>query len=144
MQTQSNTANAYQRPFNGPNSNLNNLDWRCKPNLNGKNGPMVNTNNASQGPPQKSNLEDTLNAFMIGQTQINQSIMQAMNELKISVERIETHLGVREKGTVLTQSHLNPKEQLETNTNSSTHPHVEHVQAITTLRSGKIIKNMNQ
>ena len=71
---------------------------------------MVNANNASQGPPQKSTLEDTLNAFMIGQTQINQSNMQAINELKISVERIETHLGVREKVTVLTQSHPNPKE----------------------------------
>lgn len=66
--------------------------------------------------------------------------MQAMNELKISVERIETHLRVREKGTILTQSHRISKEQLETNTNSSTHPHVEHVQAITTLRSGKTIK----
>ena len=68
LQTQSNATNAYQRPFSGPNSNLTNPEWRCKLNFNGRNGPMVNTNNASQGPPQKSTLEDTLNAFMIGQT----------------------------------------------------------------------------
>lgn len=47
LQTQSNATNAYQCPFSEPNSNLNNPYWQCKSNLNERNGPMVNTNNAS-------------------------------------------------------------------------------------------------
>jgi hypothetical protein len=86
----------------------------------------------------KKSLEDTLQVFIQGQTQINQAVMQDIQELKNSVGRIDSKLNVREKGTFPAQPQPNPKTQFVIN--EVQNPHIEHVKAITTLRSGKVIE----
>uniref|UniRef100_A0A2N9GKN7 Retrotransposon gag domain-containing protein n=1 Tax=Fagus sylvatica TaxID=28930 RepID=A0A2N9GKN7_FAGSY len=77
-------------------------------------------------------------SFIQGQTQINQAVMQDIQELKNSVGRIDSKLNVREKGTFPAQPQPNPKTQFVVN--EVQNPHIEHVKAITTLRSGKVIE----
>jgi hypothetical protein len=86
----------------------------------------------------KKTLEDTLQAFVHGQTQINQSTMQTLQELKTSVERIESRLNVGEKETFPAQPQPNPKCQYEVVDSNSFNPHVEHARSITTHRSAKV------
>uniref|UniRef100_A0A2N9F006 Aspartic peptidase DDI1-type domain-containing protein n=1 Tax=Fagus sylvatica TaxID=28930 RepID=A0A2N9F006_FAGSY len=64
--------------------------------------------------------------------------MQDIQELKNSVGRIDSKLNVREKGTFPAQPQPNPKTQFVVN--EVQNPHIEHVKAITTLRSGKVIE----
>jgi hypothetical protein len=64
--------------------------------------------------------------------------MQDIQELKKSVGRIDPKLNVKEKGTFPAQPQPNPKTQFVVN--EVQNPHIEHVKAITTLRSGKVIE----
>ncbi|XP_038978855.1 uncharacterized protein LOC120109176, partial [Phoenix dactylifera] len=138
LHDQANFTNAYKRPF----PETYNPSWRNHPNFSWRHGP---TANESQGnsipyvPPHKRSLEDTLQAFMQGQTQINQNTMQSPQELKNFVGRIEAQLNVREKGTFPAQPQSNPKGQHEVHEASSSQPKFEQVKSVTTLRSGKII-----
>ena len=77
------------------------------------------------------------------QLKFNQNSTQAINELKISMARVESHLSVREKGTLPAQPLPNPRTQFQIQDAISSSQHTEHVQAITTLRSGKVIDKSN-
>jgi hypothetical protein len=143
LHEQANVANAYRRPFSSPYSETYNSNWQNHPNFSWRNGPSINESQGSSShapyvPPHKKSLEDTLQAFIQGQTQINQAVMQDIQELKNSVGRIDSKLNVREKGTFPAQPQPNPKTQFVVN--EVQNPHLEHVKAITTLRSGKVIE----
>uniref|UniRef100_A0A2N9FT19 Retrotransposon gag domain-containing protein n=1 Tax=Fagus sylvatica TaxID=28930 RepID=A0A2N9FT19_FAGSY len=143
LHEQANVANAYRRPFSSPYSETYNSNWQNHPNFSWRNGPSINESQGSSShapyvPPHKKSLEDTLQAFIQGQTQINQAVMQDIQELKNSVGRIDSKLNVREKGTFPAQPQPNPKTQFVVN--EVQNPHIEHVKAITTLRSGKVIE----
>uniref|UniRef100_A0A2N9EEQ6 Retrotransposon gag domain-containing protein n=1 Tax=Fagus sylvatica TaxID=28930 RepID=A0A2N9EEQ6_FAGSY len=143
LHEQANVANAYRRPFNSPYSETYNSNWQNHPNFSWRNGPSINesqgfSSHAPYVPPHKKRLEDTLQVFIQGQTQINQAVMQDIQELKNSIGQIESKLSVREKGTFPAQPQPNPKTQFVVN--EVQNPHIEHVKAITTLRSGKVIK----
>ncbi len=112
------------------------FSWRHGPTANESQGNSVPT---PYVPPHRKSLEDTLQTFMQGQTQINQNTMQSLQELKNSVGRIEAQLNVREKGTFPAQPQSNPKGQHEVHEASSSQPKFEQVKSVTTLRSGKII-----
>ena len=143
LHEQANVANAYRRPFSSPYSETYNSNWQNHPNFSWRNGPSINESQGSSShapyvPPHKKSLEDTLQVFIQGQTQINQAVMQDIQELKNSVGRIDSKLNVREKGTFPAQPQPNPKTQFVVN--EVQNPHIEHVKAITTLRSGKVIE----
>ena len=155
LHDQANVMNTYQRPFNAPVSNTYNPNWRNHPNFSWRNGQTANVGNNPQVPstgtpyvpPPRKTLEDTLHTFMEGQAQINQRqdqnithIMQTLQELKTSVERIESRQNVKEKGTFPAQPQPNPRGQYEVNDSGSSNPHVEHAKSVTTLRSGKVIE----
>jgi hypothetical protein len=114
LHEQANVANAYRRPFSSPYSETYNSNWQNHPNFSWRNGPSINESQGSSShapyvPPHKKSLEDTLQAFIQGQTQINQAVMQDIQELKNSVGRIDSKLNVREKGTFPAQPQPNPK-----------------------------------
>ena len=114
LHEQANVANAYRRPFSSPYSETYNSNWQNHPNFSWRNGPSINDSQGSSShapyvPPHKKSLEDTLQAFIQGQTQINQAVMQDIQELKNSVGRIDSKLNVREKGTFPSQPQPNPK-----------------------------------
>jgi hypothetical protein len=61
---------------------------------------------------------------------------QAISKLEMQMEQLTNHLGERDKGKLPSQSVNNPKAcSIENSSNQ------EHVQAIVTLRSGKIVDN---
>ena len=65
--------------------------------------------------PPKRSLEDALQAFMQTQAQINQNTMQALQDLKNSVDRIEAQLNAEEKEEFSAQPHMNNEEVQEDN-----------------------------
>uniref|UniRef100_A0A2N9G8I7 Retrotransposon gag domain-containing protein n=1 Tax=Fagus sylvatica TaxID=28930 RepID=A0A2N9G8I7_FAGSY len=141
--SKANVANAYRRPFSSPYSETYNSNWQNHPNFSWRNGPSIDESHGSSShapyvPPHKKSLEDTLQVFIQGQTQINQVVMQDIQELKNLVGQIESKLSVREKGTFPAQPQPNPKTQFVVN--EVQNPHIEHVKAITTLRNGKVIE----
>jgi hypothetical protein len=143
LHEQTNVANAYRRPFSLPYFETYNSNWQNHPNFSWRNGPSINESqgyfsHAPYVPQHKKSLEDTLQAFIQGQTQINQAVMQDIQELKNSVGRIDSKLNVREKKTFPAQPQPNPKTQFVVN--EVQNPHIEHVKAITTLRNGKVIE----
>ncbi|XP_026400435.1 uncharacterized protein LOC113296342 [Papaver somniferum] len=143
LHDQANSIDAYKRPFSSPYSETYNPNWRNHPNFSWRNGPTMNGLNVPQGlsssnpyvPPHKNNLEDTLQTFVQGQTQINQNVMKTLDELKTSIVRIEPRLNVREKGTLPAQTQPNPKGQFEVKNSN-----LEQANVFTTLRSGKVIE----
>jgi hypothetical protein len=142
LHEQANAANAYQRPFNSPYSETYNPNWRNHPNFSWRNGPSANEPQRSSShdlyvPPHKKTLEDTLQAFIQGQTQINQNTMQNIQDLKNSVNRIESHLNAREKGMFPAQPQPNPR--IQGGANEIRNNQVEHAKSVTVLRSGKIV-----
>ena len=88
LHDQANAMNTYKRPFSSPYSETYNPNWRNHPNFSWRNGPTMNDVNVPQGssssnpyvPPHKKTLEDTLQTFMQGQTQINQNTLQTLDE----------------------------------------------------------------
>ena len=130
LHEQANFANNYKRPF----SDTYNPSWQSHPNFSWKHGPTANESQGTPIPnthePPRRSLEDTLQAFMQGLTQINQNTMQSIQDLKNSVDRIEAQLNAREKGKFPAQPQSNPKGH---------HEQYEQVKSITTLRNGKTI-----
>ena len=61
-------------------------------------------------------------------------------ELKNSIGRIESHLTVREQGTFPSQPQPNPRLQGQAKTVNDSDGQMRQVQAVTTLRSGRIIE----
>ncbi|XP_026399093.1 uncharacterized protein LOC113294940 [Papaver somniferum] len=103
--------------------------------MNGVNVPQGSSSSNPYVPPHKNNLEDTLQTFMQGQTQINQNAIKTLYEMKTSIVRIESRLNVREKETFPAQTQPNPKCTFEVKNSN-----LEQVNAVTTLRSGKVIE----
>ncbi|XP_062178241.1 uncharacterized protein LOC133883038 [Alnus glutinosa] len=135
LHEQANAANAYQRPFSSPYSETYNPNLRNHPNFSWRNGqsanePQGSSSHAPYVPPHKQTLEETLQAFIQSQNQINQ-------EVKNSIGRIESQLNVREKGKFPAQPEPNPRTRAGVNEVSNTQ--VEHAKSITILRSGKMV-----
>jgi hypothetical protein len=135
-------ANAYQRLFNSPYSETYNPNWRNHPNFSWRNGPFANepqrpSSNVPYVPPHKKAFANTMQTFVQRQDQINQNNMQNIQELKNSVDRIESQLNVREKGMFLSQPQTNPRTQ--GGVNEVKNIQVEHAKSVTVLKSGKIV-----
>jgi hypothetical protein len=135
LHEQANAANAYQRPFNSPYYETYNPNWRNHPNFSWRNGqsanePQGSSFHAPYVPPHKQTLEETLQAFMQSQNQINQ-------ELRNAVGRIESQLNVREKGKFPAQPEPNPRTRVGVNEANNTQ--VEHAKSVTILRSEKVV-----
>ncbi|XP_057513288.1 uncharacterized protein LOC130795259 [Actinidia eriantha] len=97
-----------------------------------------------QAPHRRSNLEDTLNAFMQKQNDINsqnaqtlQSHTQALNDIHSHLSKLTTSMEVaqNERGKFPSQPQPNPQGQHSVG--SSNEGHMEHLKAVTTLRSGR-------
>lgn len=135
LHEQANVANAYQRPFSSPYSETYNFNWRNHPNFSWRNGQSANDPQASSShvpyvPPHKKTMEETLHAFIHSQTQITQ-------ELKNSIDKIESRLNVRENG--IFPAHPQPNPRTQCRVNECKNPQVEHAKSITTLKSGKFV-----
>ena len=63
--------------------------------------------------------------------------MQAITDMKNSINKLTSSLSIQEKGKFPAQPQPNPKGQFEVS--NSSNPQGEHIKSITTLRSGKII-----
>lgn len=97
--------------------------------------PMPSSNmQFAQPPQQKSSLDDSLRAFM-------QTTTQAIAKLETQMGQLASHLGEREKGKFPSQPIVNPKGQFAITDSSGPSHEQEHVQSITTLRSGKRVDN---
>ena len=100
---------------------------------------------SSQGttnPPQYAsscprNLEETMQAFIQDQTNINNQTSQAINEIKNTLSALATSLHAQEKGKFPAQPQPNSASQCHVSTSSESQP--ENVNFIITLQSGKII-----
>ena len=79
---------------------------------------------------------------MEGQAQINKNNMDNYQELKNSIGRIESHLTTREQGTFPSQPQPNPRLQGQAKTVNESDGQMRQVQAVTTLRSGRIIEKI--
>ncbi|XP_021834176.1 uncharacterized protein LOC110773973, partial [Prunus avium] len=167
---QANALNYYRNQFPSPFSETYNPNWRNHPNFSWRsNQPQNSGGNPSQNnqlcqPPvpqptpqfvatqqqQSSSLEDSIQKFMqlTGQA-INdvkastQQNTQAISKLEQQIGQLATVVGEREKGKFPSQTVPNPKGQFVINNPSSSPNSNEHVQSITTLRSGKHIGNQD-
>ena len=74
------------------------------------------------------------------QDQFNKSTMDNIQELKNSIGRIESHLNIREQGTFPSQPQPNPRPQGQSNSANESNGQMRQVQAVTTLRSGRLIE----
>ncbi|XP_057487086.1 uncharacterized protein LOC130773154 [Actinidia eriantha] len=103
-----------------------------------------------QAPHLRSNSEDTLNAFMQKQNDVNsqnaqtlQSHTQALNDIRSHLSKLTTSMGVaqNERGKFPSQPQPNPQGQHSVG--SSNEGHMEHLKAVTTLRSGREVDKTN-
>ncbi|XP_057483886.1 uncharacterized protein LOC130770422 [Actinidia eriantha] len=166
-QSSVNALNPPSKQYNSPYSNTYNLGWRNHPNFSWRgtdnqgtlqsqhgypNQTQANTGNygqtSSYAPPPKRTLEDTFQAFMQSQQAFNQNQQTTNAQLSQSVVDIKTQLGKltatmgamqQEKGKFPSQPQANPQGQHQVGSSSGFEPHIEHLKAITTLRSGKEI-----
>ncbi|XP_030933499.1 uncharacterized protein LOC115959285 [Quercus lobata] len=99
-------------------------------------------------PRQQPSLEESLKTFMQSTSQAIQEMKssthlntQAISKLENQVGQLATQVGEREKGKFPSQPIPNPKGQYAINGSSSSTHGQEHVQSITTLRSGKQVDN---
>ena len=100
--------------------------------------PSQGTSNFPSYVPSRSrNLEETMQAFIQGQTSINNQTSQAINEIKNTLSALTASLQTQEKGKFPAQPQPNPASQCHVSTSSENQP--ETVNSITTLRSGKVI-----
>jgi hypothetical protein len=81
-----------------------------------------------------------LHAFIEKQETINTQNAQTMADLKDTLAKFTSALSFREKGKFPSQPQQNPRGQYNANASSSGSQHMDHVKAVTTLRSGKVIE----
>ncbi|KAJ4717036.1 DNA-directed DNA polymerase [Melia azedarach] len=144
---QANSMNTFKKTFptHSPYSETYNPGWRNHPNFSWKNEHNVHPppQRPSNFPPYRSShsktLEETLQAFMQGQTSINNQTSQAINDIKNTLSKLTSSLSVQEKGKFPAQPQPNPVSQFNVNNSDSSGTHPEDANSITTLRSGKII-----
>jgi len=91
-------------------------------------------------PPPGRNLEDTLYAFIEKQETINIQLAQSMTDFKDTLAKFISALSFQEKGKFSSQPQQNPKGQYNSSASSSGSQHMDQVQSIITLHSGKVIE----
>ena len=146
---QVNAMNNFKKPYTSSFSDSYNPRWRNHLNFSWRNDNNAHTM-SSQGttnpPPYASsrsrNLEETMQAFIQGQTNINNQTSQAINEIKNTLSALATSLHAQEKDKFSAQPQPNPASQCHVSTSSESQP--ENVNSITTLRSEKIIDHSFQ
>ncbi|XVF72371.1 hypothetical protein PTKIN_Ptkin12aG0116600 [Pterospermum kingtungense] len=141
---QVNVMNNYKKPFPSSFSDTYNPGWRNHPNFSWR-----RDNDAQQIPSQGSanfptyaqsrfkNLEETLQAFMQRQTNINNQTSQALTDIRNTLSALTESLRIQEKGKFPAQPKPNPSNHCQVSSSSQNPP--ENVNSITTLRSGKVI-----
>ncbi|KAL9399457.1 hypothetical protein Peur_008418 [Populus x canadensis] len=156
----SNVRKPFSNQVGNPYSETYNPGWRNHPNFGWRNeGPSVPqtfqpppqpfhapTHNTYQ-PPHKRSLEDTLQQFMQTQGGINNQAYKfqdqtnrTLDDIRSQLTKLTQSLSIQEKGKIPAQPMPNPRGQVHMSESSSSEPsNHEQVQAITTLRSGKII-----
>ena len=160
---QCNALGAYDTPF----SNTYNPSWRNHPNLSWRSsnqtepsGGQWRTEQQQQPPkpysvpqynaqPQRSSLENTLQAFMEAQNKTNQKfeslftqLVEESKEMKSQISKLTGTLAIstQERGKFPSQAQSIPKGQHMAQTSNSENHNVKEVNAITT-RSGKILND---
>ncbi|KAJ4723144.1 Integrase [Melia azedarach] len=144
---QANSMNTFKKTFptHSPYSETYNPGWRNHPNFSWKNEHNVHpplqrpSNFLPYHSSHSKTLEETLQAFMQGQTSINNQTSQAINDIKNTLSKLTSSLSVQEKGKFPAQPQPNPVSQFNVNNSDSSDTHPEDANSITTLRSGKII-----
>ncbi|KAJ4717067.1 Retrovirus-related Pol polyprotein [Melia azedarach] len=147
---QANSMNTFKKTFptHSPYSETYNPGWRNHPNFSWKNEHNVHPppQKPSNFPPYHSShsntLEETLQAFMQGQTSINNQTSQAINDIKNTLSKLTSSLSVQEKGKFPAQPQPNPVSQFNVNNSDSSGTHPEDANSITTLRSGWTIADI--
>ncbi|KAL9387950.1 hypothetical protein Peur_021074 [Populus x canadensis] len=156
----SNVRKPFSNQVGNPYSETYNPGWRNHPNFGWRNeGPSVPqtfqpppqpfhapTHNTYQ-PPHKRSLEDTLQQFMQTQGGINNQAYKfqdqtnrTLDDIRSQLTKLTQSLSIQEKGKIPAQPMPNPRGQVHMSESSSSEPsNHEQVQAITTLRSGKIV-----
>ncbi|KAL9360500.1 hypothetical protein Peur_048623 [Populus x canadensis] len=156
----SNVRKPFSNQVGNPYSETYNPGWRNHPNFGWRNeGSSVPqtfqpppqpfhapTHNTYQ-PPHKRSLEDTLQQFMQTQGGINNQAYKfqdqtnrTLDDIRSQLTKLTQSLSIQEKGKIPAQPMPNPRGQVHMSESSSSEPsNHEQVQAITTLRSGKIV-----
>jgi hypothetical protein len=81
-----------------------------------------------------------LHAFIEKQETINTQNAQTMADLKDTLAKFTSTLSFQEKGKFPSKVQQNPKGQYNANASSSGSQHINQVQSVITLHSGKVIK----
>ncbi|XP_052302019.1 uncharacterized protein LOC127904107 [Populus trichocarpa] len=156
----SNVRKPFSNQVGNPYSETYNPGWRNHPNFRWRNeGSSVPqtfqpppppfhapTHNTYQ-PPHKRSLEDTLQQFMQTQGGINNQAYKCqdqtnrtLDDIRSQLTKLTQSLSIQEKGKIPAQPMPNPRGQVHMSESSSSEPsNHEQVQAIITLRSGKIV-----
>ena len=99
LHDQANAMNNFKKPFPSPYSETYNPQWRNHPNFSWRDDNRAHVpqhqkplNFSSYPAPHTKNLEETLQAFMQGQTNINNQTSQAINEIKNTLSTVVASL----------------------------------------------------
>ena len=81
-----------------------------------------------------------MHAFIEKQETINTQNAQTMSDLKDTLAKFTSTLSFQEKGKFPSEAQQNPKGQYNANASSFGSQHIDQVQSVITLHSGKVIK----
>jgi hypothetical protein len=144
LHDQVNSINTFKKPFPSPYSETYNPEWRNHPNFSWRNNNHVQVpqsqkpgNTFSYQPSRVQTLEETLQAFMQTQANVNNQTSQDINEIKNTLSTLTASLRTQEKGKFPAQPQPNPSTQCLVSCSNETQQ--ENASSITTLRSGKAI-----
>ncbi|XP_052308537.1 uncharacterized protein LOC127905253 [Populus trichocarpa] len=156
----SNVRKPFSNQVGNPYSETYNPGWRNHPNFGWRNEgssvpqtfqpppqPFHTPIHNTYQPPHKRSLEDTLQQFMQTQGGINNQAYKfqdqtnrTLDDIRSQLTKLTQSLSIQEKGKIPAQPMPNPRGQVHMSESSSSEPsNHEQVQAITTLRSGKIV-----
>jgi hypothetical protein len=82
-----------------------------------------------------------LYAFIEKQETINTQLAKSITNFKETLAKFTSTLSFPEKGKFPSQPQQNPKGQYNANASSSGNQHMDQVQSVITLHSGKVIEN---
>ncbi|KAI3448686.1 hypothetical protein Pfo_005351 [Paulownia fortunei] len=144
LPVQANFMNTFKKPFHSPYSETYNPQWRNHPNFSWRDDNRAQPphsqkpqNFHSYPPPHTKSIEETLQAFMHEQTNINNQTSQAINEIRSTLSTLTTSLRTHEKGKFPAQPQPNPSTQCHVS--SSGENAVKEANSVTTLRNGKVV-----
>ena len=81
-----------------------------------------------------------MHAFIEKQKTINTQNAQTMADLKDTLAKFTSALSFQEEGKFPSQPQQNPRGQYNANASSSESQHMDNVQSVITLHSGKVIE----